>query len=340
MVPSSAIDRVWPPSLAADGPRAARDRRAPRAERVVAALCGTCGRSGGRAAGTRRRSPSPRSRAVASPRRRDRPRCGGRTRTTHSNGRAAGRPTAATTSSGSDRSGSGTSATQRGDVLVEAGGHAFVERSDRCHGAGGHRSRHRRAGLLVDPLRQSFEQPRPLLEHGLEIGITDGGLDLGVVAPAWRTGRSMPRSGARGAPISAATSVPAHRSRPGSTSRSGAVVHDLASGRPPPHPGRQHVVAVPVDRSRDGHVLADDRLRRHARGVRGADVFDRQSREHEPTRTTMVGLRYPTDWFRARPRIGAPRRAPSGGMRPPPRRWRWSRTRNGRGRAGPAGRGR
>ena len=43
---------------------------------------------------------------------------------------------------------------------------------------------------------------------------------------------------------------------------------------------------------------------------------------------------------RAPRRSAAPRRAPSCGTRPPPRRARWSRSRSGRGRAGPTGRGR
>ena len=85
------VDRVVPALLRADRPRAAGIARLRALERVVPALAVRDGRSGGSAAGRRRRSRARRAAAAARARPRSRPTSAGRARTTRRSARARGR---------------------------------------------------------------------------------------------------------------------------------------------------------------------------------------------------------------------------------------------------------
>ncbi len=172
------------------------------------------------------------------------------------------------------------------DVLVEPRGQSFVQRQRRvaqpcCRGGDG------RTQLLVDPARQPVEQPRPFLHDGFELRVADRCLDLGVVTPRGEAiGPCFDLELVVTDRVDDELARPSIETRLDQTQRRRAPL--LGPRRPPAHPSRQHVVAVAVDRRADRHSLAHHRLGRHARGRAGANVFDRQSREHDLTVTTVV----------------------------------------------------
>ena len=251
------VDRVVAALGASRSPTASR-RRPARGSGCCSGPCGWSCRSGGSAAGRRRRSPSRRPRAAApwrsgtcpdrstpslGPARR--PRSAGRTRTSCRRAPARGRPTAASGRCAVTKSRSGCSArvarTSGASAAASRAGTGRERVAQRGRGVEQRAAAGRRSGRRGGPL----EHPGALLEHQLDV---DAGrdLDLGVVVPggdrvAPRLDREVQRPSLvgrdLGRPAVGARRARRHR-REGALAALGVAQHDV---------GADHVVALAED---------------------------------------------------------------------------------------------